>query len=370
MNPRPKRLLSRPLHGLAVACMASAVSFGAAAAPPESASADAPEADVEPPPSARPDEGARREALFSEATALSEQGRWREAADKIRQVLAMRSSPKALVALGYALINLDRLIEARMTLLRAREEATATKRTAALTMADAALARLETLTPRVTFRPRDDAPVTAVEVDGHPAELLGGEVAIDPGEHRLVVHAGDGAWETVVTLQRGERVTVDATTLRPLNEPTPRAVLAPVTEAPAKSAAPAAAAVSASPPAAVEPTAAFPWGPTLLGAVGLLAAGTGTYLYFGGRADHAAAIGACSPTKDCGSTAWDPAFEDAAGKMLTGDVLLGVGGALVAGGAVWWLVVGEPSGGRAEPSATLRIAPIEGGAYGSVRGRF
>lgn len=370
MNSRPMRLPSRPLYSLATACVALAVAFGAAAAPPKSASVDAPEADVEPPPSAKPDEGARREVLFSEATALSEQGRWREAADKIRQVLAMRSSPKALVALGYALINLDRLIEARMTLLRARAEAAAAEHRAALTLADAALARLETLTPRVTFRPRDDAPVTAVEVDGHPAELLGGEVAIDPGEHRLVVHAGEGAWETLITLQRGERVTVDATTLRPLNEPTPRAVSAPVTETPAESAAPAAAAVPASPPAVVEPTAAFPWGPTLLGAVGLLAAGTGTYLYFGGRADHAAAVGACGPTKDCRSDAWNPAFDDAAGKMLTGDVLLGVGGALVAGGALWWLIAGEPEDRGTEPSATLQVAPIEGGAYGGVRGRF
>ena len=44
----------------------------------------------------------RRTRLFKEGKAAGDAGQWAEAADRFRQVVALRSAPKALIALGVA----------------------------------------------------------------------------------------------------------------------------------------------------------------------------------------------------------------------------------------------------------------------------
>lgn len=309
---------------------------------------------------------ARRDALFAEAIALSQRDRWSEAAEKIRAVIALRSSPKALIALGYAEIRVDQLVEARRTLSRARSEATALNRADAVARAEAALTRLEKLLPRVSVRVRDGVELTAVEVDGERAAVVDDEFSVDPGARRILIRTTAGPLERSLDVKRGDRLVVDAMSLLPPESPS---VPREATPLPRSEPAIPMALVATDPPESPTAASAFPVGPALLGIAGLVTAGVGGYFYLDGRADHLAASDQCGTT--CGSDEWDPQFDAASKRMVTGDVLLGVGGALVIGGVIWWVFAGDAQPeGADSPAPRVGLMPLDGGAYGSVRVGF
>ena len=214
----------------------------------------------------------------------------------------------------------------------------------------------------MTLRLRDDVRLTAVEVDGRAVEVSRREFPVDPGERRILVRgACGGTVDAILSAQRGGRLSVDATGLCVPETPkrpqtTPSDLHMPEAErAPPKL-------------ATDDPASPFPLAPTLLGAAGILTAGLGSYLYFDGRADHTAAISQCGKT--CGSTEWNLQFEEASSRMLTGDILLGAGGALIVSSIVWWLIQDDGTQNETEATPTVGISPVEGGAYGSVLGTF
>src|SRR5215471_21330306 len=64
-----------------------------------------------------------RSELYHQGVELAEQGRWNEALPKFQSVVAIRSAPAALVALGTAQEKLALVASARRTYARAHDEA-------------------------------------------------------------------------------------------------------------------------------------------------------------------------------------------------------------------------------------------------------
>src|SRR5262245_16871793 len=92
-----------------------------------------------------PDEAIERErtGLYKEGVALAEAGRWGEALERFQHVVAIRSAPRALMALAAAEEHVGRLVSAKRTYGKARDDARAEKDDALTTKADAALVALE-----------------------------------------------------------------------------------------------------------------------------------------------------------------------------------------------------------------------------------
>src|SRR5512139_4197421 len=72
-----------------------------------------------------PADEARRTKLFQDAKRLADEGRWAEAVGPLREVVRIRSAPKALIALAVVERELVHYLEARRLLLRAIEDARA-----------------------------------------------------------------------------------------------------------------------------------------------------------------------------------------------------------------------------------------------------
>src|SRR5262249_10742700 len=125
---------------------------------------------------------------------------------------------------------------------------------------------------------------------------------------------------------------------------------APTPTPPAPTATPAPAPVERQPPSKVPPL--------LVGAGGLVAAGVGTMLLISVNSDVEALKQSCSP--NCDPKRWS----DLPTKADVGYVLIGVGGAAVAGGVVWWYLRGRGE----EDSSRAWIAPTPTGFV--VGGKF
>src|SRR5262245_16639371 len=67
-------------------------------------------------------EGARTE-MYREGVTLAEAGRWGEALEKFQRVVAIRSAPRALLALAAAEEHVGRLVSAKRTYGKARDDA-------------------------------------------------------------------------------------------------------------------------------------------------------------------------------------------------------------------------------------------------------
>jgi len=88
-----------------------------------------------------------------------------------------------------------------------------------------------------------------------------------------------------------------------------------------------------------------------VGGVGVAAAAVGLVLYLGAKSDHDDLAKMCAPM--CAPSTW----QDAQSKANFSYLLMGVGGAAVAAGVVWWVL--QPSG-RHESSRAY-IAPTLAG---------
>src|SRR5678815_4359361 len=100
-----------------------------------------------------PDEAVEKERtdLYKAGVALAEAGQGGEALDKFQRVVAMRSAPRALLALASAEEHVGRLVSAKRTYVKARDDARAEKDEALAGKADAALAALDPRIPRLAL---------------------------------------------------------------------------------------------------------------------------------------------------------------------------------------------------------------------------
>jgi hypothetical protein len=305
-------------------------------------------AEAEPAPIAEAEEE-RRAALYKDGVALADQGRWAEAAERFRDAIAIRSAPKALVALAVAEENLGHLVAAE----RLYGQAVAEARTAGLGEDEAtALTALRLLTPRVPrvalALPRD-VPVTSLLVDGKPAAAQDGELVLDPGVHEIEIDAaGYEHYRTRVTLKEGSRERLNVRLAR--------------TAAPAPVA-----------PPADRRTASPPVGALVLLGLGAAVAGTGMALWAIGKGRENDVSARC-PDDRCPEqerAELQPEIDGAHDNIVAGNLLV-LGGALAAAaGGTWWVVsvavAPAPSAGPSSVRATPRSPSAAGITLG---GRF
>lgn len=157
----------------------------------------------------------RARALFDEAGALERQGKWGAAQDRLRQALKLKETPQLYYALGWALENDDKLLEARAEYEKAVSTAAGKPNAEeAAKLARERLADLEKMTPTVRVHVSGGAKATAkVLVDGREAKRED-DVAIlpvNPGSHVVrVERAGvDETLEQMVYVGRGTQRDVD-----------------------------------------------------------------------------------------------------------------------------------------------------------------
>ncbi|MBK8253303.1 MAG: tetratricopeptide repeat protein [Polyangiaceae bacterium] len=311
-------------------CLATAVTLAALPVYPQSGTATLSAAEEE-----------KRAKLFKEGKALADAELWAEAAKKFRQVVAMRSAPKALIALGVAEEKQGHLLAALSVFKQAREDAADKTLTDELKLVNTALESLKQRIPRLIFLPAAALSDASVTIDGESAKPDGDSYLVDPGKHTVVITStSSGVFETAVTLAEGDKRTLEVV----YGSATPTATS--ITPPPDK------------------PSIAPPTGAVVVGAAGVVLVGVGAALYGTGTSDYNDAIVACKDSfcpidnRDRGNAART--------RIIVGDVFMIAGGAALAGGVLWWIV--NAAGKKKEPPASVYIAPTFGGL--SVGGRF
>ena len=132
---------------------------------------------------------AERTAIFDEGVKLAEAGRWSEAAEKFRRVVAIRSAPRARYTLGEAEEKSGRLASAKASYALSLEEARAAGDEQAAGAAGGALAASERRVPKLVVRVPNGVQGVRASLDGKEVQLTERGVELDPGEHRLEVRA-------------------------------------------------------------------------------------------------------------------------------------------------------------------------------------
>jgi hypothetical protein len=294
-----------------------------------------------------PKDEAKRTQLFKEGRTAFDEGKWQDAADRFRAVVEMRSAPKALIALAAAEEKLGHLAEAKRLYERAREDAQAVKLTKDQDEAAARLRELLPRVPRIKVRVPSGVSDAAIAIDGKPAEIQFGDADVDPGEHTVTVTAsGRKEFREVVTVAEGERKEVEVT-LDPLQAEGPP------------------------PPPPDEGLGAPPIGAIILAGVGVGAGAAGAVMWGLGRGKEAEIQEQCGGVTQC-PVSLKPGADAAAFKIILGDVLVGVGGAAIIGGGIWWLT----SGGKSEPAQASQarprvvVSPTRGGVWASFETTF
>jgi len=286
---------------------------------------------------------AERTKLYKKAVEAANAGRWSEAAETLRAVLAIRSSPKVRFTLGQAEEHASQLLAAYDAYTQAVADAEAAGEPDVVATVRGALQALAPRVPsvRVTVTGTGAGAATAA-IDAKSA-VLGQPVRVDPGSHLVAVSApGAKSSTTTISVVEGQQLDV------------PVALEA---EGPASSSANAA-------NAATEGGGGFPWSTAGLIGAGVGVAGLGVGSYFGLDAiskNNASNKSGCNGN-DCTAAAF--ATREAARSSATASTALFVAGAvLAAGGVTLWLLA--PHG-----SAEVEVAPsaVSGGAGVTVAG--
>ena len=304
-------------------------------------------------PAAAPSEDeVRRSALYREGVELANARQWAQAVERFRQVVAIREAPPALYTLAQAEEHIGELAGAE----RNYEKALAAARAAGISdVADAAaraLSAIEPRVPRLAIRvPRGVDHATAT-IDGVAAPI-GEAVNVDPGDRVVSVSApGREPFRWVGRMAEGQSREVHAT-LDPI---------APPAE-PARASQP-------SPQGGGQASvhASVPILPLVLGAAGVVAVATGVGLRLGGQSRYDGASAGCVDGV-CANQSDVDRGNAGRTEVLWGTVVLGAGGAAIAGAtALWFLVPRSASGGQA--GVRVSVLPYRDGAGASVSARF
>lgn len=168
-----------------------------------------------------------RAALYREGLSLAESGRWEEALHKFEAVVAIRSAPRALLALATAQEKAGHLVDAKRSYGQVRADAQAAKEGDLVKKATAALAAIEPRLARVTIRLAAGSAGTEVWLDDAPRSMTAEPIEIDPGEHRLMARApGMQTFEARFRISEGEPQEL-AVQLLPVEPPPAPEIAAP-----------------------------------------------------------------------------------------------------------------------------------------------
>jgi len=294
------------------------------------------------------DNESRRSALYREGIQLADAGRWAEAVARFREVVAIREAPQAL----YTLAQAEEHTGALATAARHYERALASARSAGTSdvaqSAAAALSNLEPRIPRIVVGLETPSEGATATVDGVPA-TFGDPVRVDPGDHMVsVVAPGRKPSTSVVRIVEGQVLRVGKTLLRETTTP-------PEPPAPAER-----------PRPRPEQHAPFPIVPVIVAGVGVVFGAAGLVMRVVGQSRYDSASANC-PGGVCPRSSDVEAADEGRGQMIIGDVLLGVGGAALAGAALLWLL--EPRASKGS-GVGVSVQPFRDGAFGSLSGRF
>lgn len=285
--------------------------------------------------------------LFREALALSKAKRWDEAIPVYERSLSLKEEPITLYSLGVAYKSAGRNAEALESLRQFLAKATNPKTDRFRDSARAAVTELEPLVAYVTIVVEpNDVEGLEVQVDDRqiPPAGLGLPRLIDPGPRTISARA-PGHHEATQTIELAEGGSGEVTlTLEPVPE--------------ADQPAPVSVPVVSERPTGDDGEADFPVIPVVLMGAGVAVLGAGVAVGLIGYGDAKDA-----PTQD-GEEA-----DAARTKMLAGDIVAGVGGAVGAAGLAWLIVelVTAPD----EPGDDLQaVGPWSDGTCTGVRVAF
>jgi hypothetical protein len=297
-----------------------------------------------------------RASLYNDGLALVEAGRWEEALYKFQAVVAIRSAPRALVALALAQEKTGQLTAAKRTYLKTQAEAREAGEIEIVERASSSLIALELLIPRLALRFAARPADAAITLDGVPVIATPEGIQVDPGKHRIVVTAeGHRPFELSFEVSQRQRKEI----LVELNRE-PDAGATRVAE----------------PQLAPVPDRSTPsrFGPPLpvwiLAGAGATATAAGLIVRFNGQSDYDAASADCQDNH-CTSNDAMTRGNAARRRMLVGSVIAGVGSLTIAGAGVWWAL--SPSSSRpVNRSATLsaRVYPSADGCSLIFDGSF
>lgn len=166
------------------------------------------------PASAQDSDIERARTLFDEAGELERLGQWSAAQDKLRAALKIRETPHLRYALGWALENDDKLLEAKVeyeSAVRLAAQKAGAEEVSRL--ATTRIQEVEKKTPAVQIRvPGGSAAGARVTVDGHTTTLKDDSVSIpvNPGSRVIRVERGKAPpIEQLVYVPRGMLRVVD-----------------------------------------------------------------------------------------------------------------------------------------------------------------
>ncbi len=304
------------------------------------------------------DREAQRTELYREAVKAASAGHWLESRERLRAVLAIRSSPKVLFSLAQAEEQLGQLASAQADYARALQGAALEGKgdvVRAAELAERALApRVPHLRIVLAGGEHGDGPASAT-LDDQPVALAA-TVAVDLGDHRVVVNApGMRTATAIVKLGEGQQLELPvalevehpaparAAAVPPALAPAPTRPLAPQGRDPRPSWREPVAAPEA-PRAAASPlrTAGL-----VTAGLGVLALGAGAVFGVASIAKHDDAERAC-PGAACADASGVSLWHDAVtfGDVSTAALVLGGVGVVV--GAVLWLAAPTSSGGSTQ----------------------
>jgi hypothetical protein len=318
--------------------------------------------------SAKPDaREAERASLYEEGLALAETGRWEEALRKFQAVVAIRSAPRALLALATAEEKSGRLVSAKRTYVKSRADAQAAGEKDVVQKATAAQEALEPRLPHVLIRLPAGTVGVEMTLDDAPQPATPEAVEVDPGEHRIVVRA-PGMQPVEERFRLAERELKELVVkLNPVETSQPSEF---------------------SKPAFVPPrdrAVGFRRGPPLpawiLGGAGAAVTVVGVIVRQNAQGDYDDASAGC-PDGHC-STPGDAERGNAArDRMLAGSLVATTGVLAVAGAGLWWVLSPtSPEQAKASPAARpsaidqrglfVRVEALPaGGGWLSLRGAF
>jgi hypothetical protein len=223
----------------------------------------------------------------------------------------LRSAPRALLALAAAEEHVGRLVSAKRTYGKARDDARAEHDDALAGKAEAALQALDPRIPRLALVLSGEIAGAEARLEGAPIEISKDGVEVDPGVYHLVVSApGKAPFEERVVMSAGQRKDV-LVAFAPSAAAPPPVLIQPG-------------------PAPVAPAARRgpPVGAWILAGAGVVAATAGIIYRVHQRSIYDEAS-AARPIQDVRGN-------DARAQMIVGTTVAGVGLGALAGAALWW----------------------------------
>jgi hypothetical protein len=274
---------------------------------------------------------------------LANAGRWADAVERFREVVAIREAPPALYTLAQAEEHVDRLASAERHYENALAKARAAGVADVAEAAARALSAIEPRVPRLVIRGASGIDHATAAIDGVAAPM-GEAVNVDAGDRVVVLFApGRKPLEWTIRIADGQSLELRA----PLE-----ATSSPGLESSSQHA----------------PRGVVPIVPLVLGAAGVALVGAGLAVRLNGESQYDAANARCVD-RVCASQSDVDSGNAGRTQVLWGTVLLGAGAAALAGAAVLWFLAPRGASG-VQAGVRVRVLPYRDGAGASLSGCF